>query len=160
MKSFLTYGLATMLLFLFSCRTREEGSAPTAESLYNMGRYASLADDWTGAVDYFQQSVTAALASGDCYYEGYSRLQLAVLWAREEEYSRALYYALSATECLDACGEFVGASFSRLSIAWQYVSMGEDDMARSLVDAVHAAFPSPDSPMAYYIDHLYSIIGN
>lgn len=160
MKSFLTYGLVVLLLGFSSCRSREGRESLSAESLYNLGRYASLAEDWTGAVDYFQQSVTAALASGDCYYEGYSRLQLAVLWASEEEYSRALYYALSATECLDACGEFVGASFSRLSIAWQYVSMGEDDMARALVDTVHAAFPSPDSPMAYYIDNLYSIIGN
>jgi tetratricopeptide (TPR) repeat protein len=157
LKDFGKYGLFALILFLSACGRQESGTR-SAQDYYDLGRYASLAGDWTRAVEFFQQSVMAAASAGDCYYEGYASLQLATLWSREQEYARALDYAVSATEALDACGEFVGAAFSRLEMAWQYFFMGEPGLALSLADTLRTSFPCPRHAMTAHIDHLVNAI--
>ncbi len=134
-----------VLLTLTFCKGPGRELSP--RDYYILGRDALLAQDYMGAINYFERSLSAAEKTGDAYYQGYACLQLSSLLASQNRYSVAIEYALLAADSLSSCGEHVGACLSRLDMAWQYMYLGEYEEAKALLTLIRTNFPSQDSPL-------------
>ncbi len=145
-----------VILTLTSCKGPGRELSP--RDYYILGRDALLAQDYMGAINYFEHSLSAAKKTSDAYYQGYACLQLSSLWASQNKYSVAVEYALLAADSLSSCGEHVGACLSRLEMAWQYMYLGEYEEAKALLTIIRTHFPSPESPLEARLLQLEEIL--
>ena len=136
-------GLVAGLALCGCSRWGKETTLSPAE-YYDLGRYARLDGDWSVAVGYFEQALSAAERTGNDFYRGYACQQLAALWVMAEEDSAALLYSMTAVAALNACGEEMGAFISRLEIVRRYQSSGNEDKALKLLTDLRVSYPDAD----------------
>lgn len=146
--------LVWMALGMFVLACSPTSRRDKLHEIFWKAREAESQNDPVRATVLYQDALNRAVALGDSRMEGFCCQQLSLLFAGNFDHEEALVYARRSIRALESAGEEQSADYSRMDLARQYLILGRNSQAASLVDSLLNSISMQDSSFVYYISAL------